>query len=187
MIGIVGGGLAAAKLVEGYREAGGGDRITIWSKDPHGPYHRPPLSKRLLRGESQPEDALVHPEAWYAENGVELRTGDELASLDDVQAETVVIATGARPRPLGDALALRTLDDSLELTAMAVELLSSTGLHREAAQAEGRAALTLQELGRVDEAAERMARAYEMVDDGTNDEAMADLAQGRAVTVERRG
>ena len=54
MIGIVGGGLAAAKVVEGYREAGGTDEIALWSQDPHGPYHRPPLSKRLLRGESKP-------------------------------------------------------------------------------------------------------------------------------------
>jgi len=61
MIGIVGGGLSAAKVVEGYRDAGGTDRITIWSRDPHGPYHRPPLSKRLLRGEAEPDDALVHP------------------------------------------------------------------------------------------------------------------------------
>jgi 3-phenylpropionate/trans-cinnamate dioxygenase ferredoxin reductase component len=115
MIGIVGGGLAAAKVVEGYREAGGGDRITIWSQDPHGPYHRPPLSKRLLRGEAQPEDALAHPREWYVEHDVDLRAGEELASLDDAQADTIVIATGARPRALGDALVLRTIDDSLEL------------------------------------------------------------------------
>src|SRR4051812_29696390 len=115
MIGIVGGGLAAAKVVEGYREAGGSERITIWSQDPHGPYHRPPLSKRLLRGESEPADALVHPLDWYAEHDVDLRTGEHVASLDEVDAETVVIATGARPRALGDALVLRTLDDSLEL------------------------------------------------------------------------
>jgi hypothetical protein len=37
MIGIVGGGLSAAKVVEGYRDAGGTDAITIWSQDPHGP------------------------------------------------------------------------------------------------------------------------------------------------------
>ena len=55
MIGIVGGGLAAAKLVEGYREAGGEEAITIWSQDPRGPYHRPGLSKRVLRGEAEPE------------------------------------------------------------------------------------------------------------------------------------
>jgi 3-phenylpropionate/trans-cinnamate dioxygenase ferredoxin reductase subunit len=114
MIAIVGGGLAAAKLVEGYREAGGGDDITLWSKDPHGPYHRPPLSKRLLRGEAQPPDVLVHPLNWYAEQRVELRF-EELPSLEEVAADTIVLATGARPRALGDARVLRTIDDSLAL------------------------------------------------------------------------
>src|SRR5207302_10705184 len=125
MIGIIGGGLAAAKVVEAYREAGGSDGITIWSHDPHGPYHRPPLSKRLLRGESQPADALVHPLDWYAEHDVDLRTGEAIASLADVDAETVVIATGARPRKLGEALVLRTLDDSLELRRRADQSLTA--------------------------------------------------------------
>jgi 3-phenylpropionate/trans-cinnamate dioxygenase ferredoxin reductase subunit len=121
MIGIVGGGLAAAKLVEGYREAGGADAITIWSQDPHGPYHRPPLSKRLLRGEAEPADALVHPVEWYAEQGVDLRVGQRLESLDQLDADSIVIATGARPRALEGALALRTIDDSLELRRRAGE------------------------------------------------------------------
>jgi 3-phenylpropionate/trans-cinnamate dioxygenase ferredoxin reductase subunit len=121
MIGIVGGGLSAAKLVEGYREAGGTEGITIWSQDPHGPYHRPPLSKRLLRGEAEPADALVHPAEWYAEHGVDLRTGQHVGSLDEFDAETIVIATGARPRAFDGALALRTLDDSLELRRRAGE------------------------------------------------------------------
>ena len=98
MIGIVGGGLAAAKLVEGYREAGGEEPITIWSGDPHGPYHRPPLSKRLLRGEAEPADALVHPLEWYAEHDVDLRLGETVDSLDNVRADTIVVASGARPR-----------------------------------------------------------------------------------------
>src|SRR5881409_1460676 len=85
MIGSVGGGLAAAKVVEGYREAGGEEPITIWSQDPRGPYHRPGLSKRLLRGEAEAEDVLAHPAEWYAENGVELRTGETVAALDDVR------------------------------------------------------------------------------------------------------
>jgi 3-phenylpropionate/trans-cinnamate dioxygenase ferredoxin reductase component len=121
MIAIVGGGLSAAKVVDGYREAGGTDRITIWSRDPHGPYHRPPLSKRLLRGEAEPDDALVHPKEWYAEHDVDLRAGEDLTSLDDVQADAIVIATGARPRTLGDALVLRTIDDSLEIRRRARE------------------------------------------------------------------
>jgi len=121
MIGIVGGGLSAAKVVEGYREAGGTDAITIWSQDPHGPYHRPPLSKRLLRGEAEPTDALVHPGEWYAEHGVDLRIGERVGSLDEFDADTTVIATGARPRALEGALQLRTLDDSLELRRRAGE------------------------------------------------------------------
>jgi 3-phenylpropionate/trans-cinnamate dioxygenase ferredoxin reductase subunit len=115
MIGIVGGGLAAAKLVEGYRESGGADEITIWSQDPHGPYHRPPLSKKVLRGEAKPEDGLVHPYDWYSENGVDLRLGETISSLDDVKADTIVIATGARPRELEGMLWLRTFDSAVEL------------------------------------------------------------------------
>jgi 3-phenylpropionate/trans-cinnamate dioxygenase ferredoxin reductase component len=115
MIAIVGGGLAAAKLVEGYRDAGGDDPITLWAGDPHGPYHRPPLTKRLLRGEAEPDDTLVHPLDWYAEQNVNLRLGETVDSLDDVAAETIVIATGARPRPLEGASTFRTLDDSLAL------------------------------------------------------------------------
>src|SRR5438874_773692 len=63
MIGIVGGGLAAAKVVEGYREVGGTDRITIWSQDPPGPYHRPLLAPPL-------SEAL---HARFREHGVDLR------------------------------------------------------------------------------------------------------------------
>jgi 3-phenylpropionate/trans-cinnamate dioxygenase ferredoxin reductase component len=115
MIGIVGGGLAAAKVVEGYREAGGTEPVTIWSADPHGPYHRPGLSKRVLRGEAEPESTLAHPPEWYAENGVDLRTSETVESLEEIEAETIVIATGARPRSLPGTLGLRTLDDAIEL------------------------------------------------------------------------
>ncbi len=121
MIAVIGGGLAAAKFVEGYREAGGREQIRMWSKDPHGPYHRPPLSKRLLRGEAEAADALVHPVEWYAEHDVELLLGETVDALDDVQGDTVVLATGARPRPFPGALELRTLDDSVSLRRHAQE------------------------------------------------------------------
>ena len=115
MIGIVGGGLAAAKLVEGYREAGGDEEITIWSQDPHGPYHRPPLSKRFLRGEAEAPDALAHPVDWYAEHGADLRLGEVIASLDDVDGGHGRDRHG-RPAPRRyRARAFRTLDDSLAL------------------------------------------------------------------------
>ena len=126
MIAVVGGGLAAAKLVEGYRDAGGTDNITIYSADPHGPYHRPPLSKRLLRGEAQVEDALAHPAEWYVEQNVDVRLGETVGSLDQLDADAIVIATGARPRRLEGALALRTIDDSLEIRRRALEATTAT-------------------------------------------------------------
>jgi 3-phenylpropionate/trans-cinnamate dioxygenase ferredoxin reductase component len=126
MIEIVGGGLAAAKLVEGYRDAGGDEPITLWAGDPHGPYHRPPLTKRLLRGEAEPEDTLVHPIEWYGEQNVDLRLGETVDSLDEVRAETIVIATGARPRELPGASTFRTLDDSLALRERARDAETAT-------------------------------------------------------------
>jgi len=118
MIAIVGGGLAAAKLAEAYREAGGSEEIVIWSQDPRGPYHRPGLSKRVLRGEAPPESVLIDVE------GAEVRKGERLDALPE--ADVVVIATGARPRALGDALQLRTLDDSMELRRRAESAKTAT-------------------------------------------------------------
>ena len=46
---IVGGGLASARAIKSYREAGGDGRIALISRDSTLPYHRPPLSKRFLR------------------------------------------------------------------------------------------------------------------------------------------
>jgi 3-phenylpropionate/trans-cinnamate dioxygenase ferredoxin reductase subunit len=120
MIAIVGGGLSAAKLVESYREAGGDDDVVVYSQDPHGPYHRPPLSKKLLRGEAAPEDPLIEVK------GADVRLGARVESLDDLDADTIVLATGARPRPLGDALQLRTIDDSLALRKHAESARTAT-------------------------------------------------------------
>src|SRR5919199_6902891 len=69
---IVGGGLAAARAIKEYRAAGGGGRIALLTNEKALPYHRPPLSKRYLRGEAEREDALVEPPLFYGDNEVEL-------------------------------------------------------------------------------------------------------------------
>ena len=109
---IVGGGLASARVVEGYRGAGGEAAITLVSADDTVPYHRPPLSKGLLRGEAEPGDILVQPESWYEEQVVDVRLGTEVDGLDtaarrlslagggSLEYGTLVIATGASPRTL---------------------------------------------------------------------------------------
>ena len=123
---IVGGGLTAARAIREYRDAGGGGRIALLSREASLPYHRPPLSKRYLRGETEAEQTLVEPEEFYAENDVEVLLGTEVTSVDTRQQvvagrryEKLLIATGSLPRMLdvhGSDLAgvftLRSLDDA---------------------------------------------------------------------------
>src|SRR3954465_9451916 len=109
---IAGGGLPAARVAQSYRESGGTDRVTLLGSEPHPPYHRPPLTKRLLRGEAEPADTLVASADDFRELDVELRLGSPAASLDlgaravalesgeKVAYERLVIATGAVPRRL---------------------------------------------------------------------------------------
>jgi NADPH-dependent 2,4-dienoyl-CoA reductase/sulfur reductase-like enzyme len=125
VIGIVGGGLATGTLVESYREAGGADDVTIWSRDDWVPYHRPPLSKRLLRGEAEAEDTFVLEPDWYTQNNVELHLDHVIDSIDDINADTIVLATGARPREFPGASTFRWLDDALQLRARAREAESA--------------------------------------------------------------
>ena len=129
---IVGGGLASAKAVEAYREAGGDGSVLLLSADRYPPYHRPPLSKRLMRGEQEPEAAYVQSESWYAEQKVDLRLETVVDALDlggrilrladgNLGFEQLLIATGALPRPLDGGLTLRTIDDSLAIRERAKE------------------------------------------------------------------
>ena len=52
---IPGGGLAGARAVKSYREAGGSGRVALVTEEPTLPYHRPALSKRYLGGETRPD------------------------------------------------------------------------------------------------------------------------------------
>jgi NTE family protein len=109
---IVGGGLAAARVVKGYREAGGEGSLTMFSADTALPYNRPPLSKGYLRGEVDADAVLVEPEAFYADARVEVRLATKVTGVD-TSARTVavdgerigydrlVLASGSVPRTLG--------------------------------------------------------------------------------------
>ena len=126
---IVGGGLAAARVVKAYRDAGGTDPIRMLGAEPAYPYSRPPLSKRFLRGEIEAEGTLVEQPGFYEEHGcrcdleatvVGVRDGEvELASGESVPFDRLVIASGASARRLdapGAGLdgvyALRSLADA---------------------------------------------------------------------------
>src|SRR5438876_8044905 len=100
-----GGGTAAAVL----RQQGFDGEIVVIGDEPVGPYHRPPLSKSLLKGElEQP----LQPAEFYAEQGIELRTRSRVVAIDREQRavrvdddttvpyDVLILATGAKPRPL---------------------------------------------------------------------------------------
>ena len=131
---IVGGGLSTARAVKAYREAGGDASITLFSRDTSIPYHRPPLSKRYLRGEVEAKDTLVESELFYEENDVDVRLETGVASLDLAERALVLedggrhrfdkllIASGAWPKRLDvpgadleGVLSLRTLDNSTRI------------------------------------------------------------------------
>jgi 3-phenylpropionate/trans-cinnamate dioxygenase ferredoxin reductase component len=109
---IIGGGRAAASLVEAYRDAGGDSPITLISSDDQPPYNRPPLSKGVLRGEMEPHEALVRGADEYEDLLVELRLGVRAEAVDtdrrsvalddgsEIGYGKLVIATGATPRTL---------------------------------------------------------------------------------------
>ena len=89
---IVGGGVAGASCAEALRELGFDGSVVLVGREPHAPYERPPCSKDLLRGESTPEDALLHPADWYGENDIELLVRTSVMKLD-VEARTAALST----------------------------------------------------------------------------------------------
>ncbi|OPX12770.1 NAD(P)/FAD-dependent oxidoreductase [Mycobacterium sp. AT1] len=128
---IVGGGLAAVRAAEQLRRANDSMAITIVSDEVHLPYDRPPLSKGVLRAET--DDVSLKSAEFYADNQITVRLGSGAASLNSV-AKTVtlldgdviaydqlIIATGLTPNQIpscpdiAGVRVLRTLDESLAL------------------------------------------------------------------------
>ncbi len=120
------GGLTAAETL---RQEGFDGEILILGDESHLPYTRPPLSKQILLGDWEAEQAAIRTTAELDDLGVQVRTGCTATGLD-LDARTVqttqgavpfdelIIATGTAPRPhplLPWAPTLRTMDDALRL------------------------------------------------------------------------
>jgi 3-phenylpropionate/trans-cinnamate dioxygenase ferredoxin reductase subunit len=89
---LIGGGVASASAARALREADFDGSITLVTRELDAPYHRPPGSKELLRGEQTADAALVLPARWYAEHDVDLRTRTSVMHLDSA-ARTVRLQT----------------------------------------------------------------------------------------------
>lgn len=130
-IAIVGAGQAAVQAAEALRSGGYEGAITLLGDEPHGPYHRPPLSKAWLAGEIEAAQLVMRAPEMLARKGISLRTGVRVLAIDRAACSLalsdgstlaytgLVLATGSTPRrlplPGGDApnvLALRSRDDA---------------------------------------------------------------------------
>lgn len=129
-IAIVGASLAGLNAAVELRRAGYAGWLTIIGAEQHYPYDRPPLSKEILRQQYGPEKlwltfdpAQIDAEWKLGISAIGLEAAARRIHLDDGTSDTydgIVIACGARPRPLpGIHLEgvhmLRTLDDAMAL------------------------------------------------------------------------
>jgi 3-phenylpropionate/trans-cinnamate dioxygenase ferredoxin reductase component len=128
---IVGGGLAAARTAEQLRRSEYRGPVTIVSDEDHLPYDRPPLSKEVLRAET--DDVTLKPAEFYAENDITVRLGSGARSVDtaartltlqdgsELGYDELIIATGLVPKripsfpDLEGIHVLRNYDESVAL------------------------------------------------------------------------
>ncbi len=132
---IIGGGPAGVSACEGIREYDKKGSVMIAGREAFPAYHRPALSKTVLKTASASVDDLFYkPPGWFSQNKIELRAGTvvralnldrRIAVLEDgqaVQFKKALLATGSRPRrpqvagtALGNVFFLHTLRDALAI------------------------------------------------------------------------
>lgn len=129
---IVGAGLAGARCAETLRAEGYDGAVTVVGDEQVPPYERPALSKEYLAGRKEEHELLLRPRAAWAEKQILLRLGQRVVHVDPARRtavtdagselgwDTLVLATGARPRRLPFAVpdgvhVLRTIEDARTL------------------------------------------------------------------------
>ncbi|MEV6140033.1 FAD-dependent oxidoreductase [Nocardia sp. NPDC051990] len=130
----IGAGQTAAVAARTLRRRGFDGRIVLIGDECHAPYQRPPLSKEFLAGQCDSESLMLLPEAWREKNDIELLSGSSAVRIDSaagaveladgrtLTADSVLIATGGRPRTMAVEGSepervhyLRTIDDAQRL------------------------------------------------------------------------
>lgn len=115
---LIGGGIASANAAAQLRGDGFEGSILVVTREMDAPYHRPPLTKGYLQGREDRPSTLIHPEPWWDEHDVQLRTRTPVMDLDS-EARTAklgreqvgfgqaLLATGAGIRRLQVAGGMR--------------------------------------------------------------------------------
>lgn len=130
---IVGASLAGLRAAETFRNGGFDGAISLIGAERHLPYDRPPLSKKVLSGEWEPDRIMLRKPDAYGDLDLDMRFGVAATGLDlerrqltlsdgsSLPFDGCILATGAHCRRLPNQpdmagiFELRTLDDSLRL------------------------------------------------------------------------
>lgn len=108
---IVGGGQAAVQACLALRKEKVTTPILMLSEEADFPYHRPPLSKSYLTGETDDEKLAMRPVSFYESKNVQVELNCRVSGIDlenrsvvtqaaQINYQSLIIATGARPRAL---------------------------------------------------------------------------------------
>ena len=111
---VVGGGQSAVQLCLALRKEKVESRILLLSDESEYPYHRPPLSKSFLSGETDEEKLSMRPVSFYESRNVDVALNSTVTKIDTKKKtvatgdtthsyQSLVIATGASPRSLSVA------------------------------------------------------------------------------------
>ncbi|KAA9164523.1 ferredoxin reductase [Amycolatopsis acidicola] len=125
---VVGAGHAGAGVAGLLRQAGHTGPVELFGDELDLPYHRPPLSKKFAEGELE---QWLRPAEFYREQDITVRLGEHVTAVEPAKRlvrtdsgavhgyDHLVLATGARPRPLpvpgaelAGVMSLRTLADA---------------------------------------------------------------------------
>ena len=134
---IVGNGVAGVTAAQEIKRADPAAEVHIYGAEPY-PYYRRPLLWEFIAGQIEQDALYFRPADWYAERGIHLHLGIQVAALDPAahrlglagglaaEYDRLLLATGGRafvPTCLGTdkqgVFTLRTLDDALALRAHA--------------------------------------------------------------------
>ena len=109
---VIGAGQAGGEAAQRLRQGGFEGDITLIGEEPHPPYQRPPLSKKYLAGELGIDRLLLRPASVLTEERVAFLSPVRAVWIDraskrvrleggrELPYDALVLATGARPRPL---------------------------------------------------------------------------------------
>jgi 3-phenylpropionate/trans-cinnamate dioxygenase ferredoxin reductase component len=109
---VVGAGHAGFTMCATLRTIGWNGELRLIDSDHILPYQRPPLSKKLLAGEQELSDNHFRPRSFYDDHGIDLVLGHRVVAIDradrtvrldghpPLSYDHLVLATGARPRPV---------------------------------------------------------------------------------------